>query len=54
MKACQGILETAHSSPESEIRSVNSPFVLSVSKHEGRKIPPFDKLRANGDYSGNF
>ena len=30
------------------------PLVLSLSKHEWRKVSPFDELRANGNYSTNF
>jgi hypothetical protein len=30
---------------------MNSPFVLSLSKHERREISPFDEPRANGTYS---
>ena len=34
--------------------SMIPPFVLSESKGERRKIPPFDKLRANGGCSMTF
>ncbi len=33
---------------------MNLPFVLSVSKHERREIPPFDKLRASGNIPSDF
>jgi len=32
---------------------MNSPFVLSPSKHEHHEMSPFDKLTANGNYSAN-
>ncbi len=31
-----------------------SPFVLSLSTHEHRKMSLFDELRANGNYSTKF